>query len=153
MSSAFANPAEGFFVTVDDETGEERGLVELRLSDSEMIGYLRGSFDPAEDFTNLCDSCSDDLANQPVFGLPFVWGLEADGERKFKGGRIQDPESGDTYKSKLKFSEDFSEVELRGYLGSPIFGRTQVWRRASEDEIAQVNAHNGAYGLPALSAD
>jgi len=146
-----ANPAEGFFVTIDDETGEERGLVELRLVDSEMKGFLRGSFDPTEDFTSLCETCSDELQNQPVFGLPFVWGLEANGKRKFKGGRIQDPESGKTYKSKLKFNDDFSEVELRGYIGSPLLGRTQVWRRATDLDVARINTHNATYGLPALA--
>ena len=149
---AFAqHPADGYYVTIDDETEAPKGLVELRVQDDgELVGYLRGSFDPTSDMSGLCDTCEDELANQPVYGLPFVWGLEADGERKFKKGRVQDPEAGKTYKSKIKFNEDFTQAELRGYIGSPVLGRTQVWRRATDADLATINGHNANFGLDAL---
>ena len=50
-----------------------------------------------------------------------------DGE--WTGGEIYDPKSGKTYKSKMKISS--GKLEIRGYLGSPMFGKTTVWSRAS----------------------
>ncbi len=38
-------------------------------------------------------------------------------------GKIYDPESGNTYKSKVRSGED-GQLKIRGYIGLPIFGRT-----------------------------
>ena len=41
-------------------------------------------------------------------------------------GTIYDPESGNTYKSKMKLKSD--ELEIRGYIGMPMFGRTAKFK-------------------------
>jgi len=147
-----ASPSpNGYFVTMDDDTHQPRGLVELRDTDGELTGFLRGSFIDGEDMSEVCNTCSDELLNQPLYGLPFIWDLDYDKPGKYKGGRIMDPESGKTYKSKVKFSDDFNAVELRGYIGSPILGRTQNWRRATEAEIADINARLAGNGLGPLT--
>jgi uncharacterized protein (DUF2147 family) len=51
----------------------------------------------------------------------------SDGE--WSGGEIYDPKSGKTYKSKLKIKGN--SLEVRGYVGSPMFGKTTVWTRIS----------------------
>ena len=148
---ALAQSADGYFVTVDDNTGEPRGLVELRTnSDGELEGFLRGTFVAGEDMSRTCITCKDELLDQPLYGLRIVYGLEPKSERKWKSGRVVDPESGDTYKAKVEYSDDFAEVELRGYIGTPLLGRSQVWRRASAEELAAIEAGNAAVGLPAL---
>ena len=42
-------------------------------------------------------------------------------------GQITDPRSGNTYQAKL-WVDDQGNLNLRGYLGIPLFGQTQVWR-------------------------
>jgi uncharacterized protein (DUF2147 family) len=49
--------------------------------------------------------------------------LEAEGE-------ILDPDDGRMYRCTLKLAVDGATLEVRGYVGVPIFGRTQIWRRA-----------------------
>lgn len=49
-----------------------------------------------------------------------------DGE--WTGGKIYDPKSGKTYSSKMKLSG--RELNIRGYVGVSMFGRTTVWTRA-----------------------
>ena len=44
-------------------------------------------------------------------------------------GTINDPSSGNTYSCKLKLTGKL--LELRGYIGLSLFGRTEVWSRAS----------------------
>ena len=141
---------DGYYVTVDDSTGEARGLVELREVDGELKGFLRGTFAEGEDMSGTCITCSDALLDQPLYGLPFIWDLEFDKPGRYKGGRIMDPESGKTYKSKVKFADDFDTLELRGYLGSPILGRTQNWRRATPAELDRINANLAGSGLGPL---
>lgn len=50
-----------------------------------------------------------------------------DGE--WTGGTIYDPKSGKTYKGKMKLVQ--GRLEIRGYLGSPMFGKTATWTRSS----------------------
>ena len=149
-----AQSADGYFVTIDDETHAPKGLVELRVADSgELEGFLRGSFDPASDMSGTCDTCPEEMIGLPVMGLRIVYGLEPNGDVKFKKGRVVDPEAGKTYKAKVEYSDDFDTVELRGYIGSPVLGRTQTWRRATADELAVINANNAAFGLAALPVE
>jgi uncharacterized protein (DUF2147 family) len=46
------------------------------------------------------------------------------------GGDILDPDSGKVYRVRLKLLGDGRELQVRGYIGVPMLGRTQVWRRA-----------------------
>lgn len=42
-------------------------------------------------------------------------------------GEITDPRSGNIYNAKIWIDED-GNLRLRGYIGIPLFGQTQVWR-------------------------
>lgn len=50
-----------------------------------------------------------------------------DGE--WTGSELYDPKSGKIYKSKMKLKE--GTLEIRGYVGSPVFGKTTVWTKVS----------------------
>lgn len=47
---------------------------------------------------------------------------------EYTGGKIYDPQSGKTYKCNMKLAGN--ELNIRGYVGIPMFGRTSVWTRA-----------------------
>ena len=47
----------------------------------------------------------------------------------YTGGQILDPAKGSSYKLRLKPIEGGKKLEVRGYIGSPMFGRTQTWVR------------------------
>lgn len=54
---------------------------------------------------------------------------------KFKGssweeGKIYDPKSGKTYDCILKVKENNKVLDIRGYVGVPMFGRTSTWTRS-----------------------
>jgi len=51
------------------------------------------------------------------------------GDGEWSGGEIYDPKSGKTYKSKMKLKGN--SLEVRGYVGSPMFGKTTTWTRVS----------------------
>jgi uncharacterized protein (DUF2147 family) len=46
------------------------------------------------------------------------------------GGSLYDPKSGNTYHGTM--SVEGETLKLRGYIGFPIFGRTETWQRAPE---------------------
>jgi len=47
---------------------------------------------------------------------------------KWVGGTAYDPNNGKTYRCEIRLQGDY-ELALRGYIGIPLFGRTEVWRR------------------------
>ncbi len=54
----------------------------------------------------------------------------ADDKAVFEGGDILDPNNGKVYKRKLKLIDNGSKLEVRGYIGISLLGRTQTWIRA-----------------------
>jgi uncharacterized protein (DUF2147 family) len=54
--------------------------------------------------------------------------LSRDGDGAWSGGFIYDPNSGKTYRCKLKL-KDRNTLKLRGYIGISLLGRTDVWTR------------------------
>jgi uncharacterized protein (DUF2147 family) len=47
----------------------------------------------------------------------------------FEGTEILDPFSGNTYRVKLTLKEQGQKMDVRGFVGLSLFGRTQVWER------------------------
>ena len=69
------------------------------------------------------------LRARKIIGLPLLTGfVPADKANKWEGGRIYNPEDGETYKSTMTLIEG-GKLEVRGYVGLPIFGKSQVWTR------------------------
>src|SRR6187402_3261309 len=89
----------GRWKTVDDQTGETKGIVVLtQTANGEIEGRIERVFSPpAPSPSPLCEKCPGALKDQPIVGMRFLWGFTADGKR-FSGGRLLDPESGKTYK-------------------------------------------------------
>jgi hypothetical protein len=50
----------------------------------------------------------------------------------FEGGDILDPNNGKVYRVKLKLIDDGSKLDVRGYIGTPMLGRTQTWVAPNE---------------------
>ena len=54
--------------------------------------------------------------------------LSGDGDGKWSGGFIYDPNSGKTYRGKLRLV-DTNTLEVRGFIGISLIGRTETWTR------------------------
>ena len=71
------------------------------------------------------------LRNTPIIGLRLLKDFVYDENNLWKEGTIYDPESGNTYSCKLTL-KDHSTLEVRGYVGLSLFGRTDIWKRQKE---------------------
>jgi len=67
-----------------------------------------------------------DLQKRPIVGLNLVKGFTFD-DGVWEDGEIYDPESGKTYSCRMKLKGD--KLDVRGYIGMAMFGRTVVWSR------------------------
>lgn len=127
FASAASLSPEGKWKTIDDETGEAKSLVTVWIEDGELMGRIDKLIDPTEP-NPKCDDCKGKRKGQPIEGMTFVWGLEQDGD-EWNGGTILDPGNGKEYKAKMKVIEDGAKLEVRGFIGFALIGRTQVWER------------------------
>jgi uncharacterized protein (DUF2147 family) len=68
------------------------------------------------------------LNNRPVLGMRILEGFTAEGGNSWGKGTCYDPKSGNTYRGRIHLAAS-DRLELRGYIGIPLFGRTSVWTR------------------------
>jgi uncharacterized protein (DUF2147 family) len=68
------------------------------------------------------------LRNRPILGLQIMKGLIAKGGNRWGDGACYDPESGNSYKCKMRLVSP-GRLELRGYIGISLLGRNYVLTR------------------------
>ena len=55
-------------------------------------------------------------------------GMKAKGDA-YEGGHIVDPDNGEIYQCKIKLDATGNKLEVRGFIGVSLFGRSQIWMR------------------------
>ena len=69
------------------------------------------------------------LRSREVLGMPLIWSFKKTSEpNAFEDGKIYNGENGKTYNANITLQPD-GKLRLRGYVGSPMFGETQIWTR------------------------
>jgi uncharacterized protein (DUF2147 family) len=119
----------GLWQTVSDRTGQADGLVRIVEVDGEYIGTVVAVFSPPAESSNpLCEACKGDLKDRPIVGMAILHGIRrsADG---YSTGEILDPDEGRVYRCRIALLDDGRKLEVRGYIGIPLFGRSQTWTR------------------------
>lgn len=98
------------------------------------ITWLREPLFPADDEPWLRGKPKTDRNNPveakrstPILGMQVLWGLKPDGAG-WGDGHLYDPESGRTYRCTAKLLTA-SRLQLHGYVGIRLFGRSTVWTR------------------------
>lgn len=119
----------GLWKTIDDDGKTEKSLVRIGEQGGVLVGSIDKLLDPKAAADAKCDKCTDDRKDKPVLGLQIIRGVKAEGEGVWGGGEILDPNNGKTYKTRLKPVDGGKKLEVRGYIGAPLFGRTQTWVR------------------------
>ena len=117
----------GTWQTIDDHWNKVKSIVEIKIENGELRGYVRKIFLlPHEGTDPICTECDGQLKNSKVVGMRIIWGFKKEGD-KWVDGKILDPGNGNIYASSL-WLIDSDTLKVRGYIG-PIY-RSQVWRRA-----------------------
>ena len=126
---AQATPA-GLWKTIDDETKQEKSLVRISEANGVYSAKVERLLDPTKQDAK-CDKCSDERKDKPVLGMTIVRNVKqsADDKALWDGGEILDPNNGKTYKVRMKPVDGGKVLEVRGYIGAPLLGRTQTWQR------------------------
>ncbi|EQA38879.1 PF09917 family protein [Leptospira inadai serovar Lyme str. 10] len=121
-------PVVGKWKTIDDEDGTEKSVVEVYEQGGKIYAKIVSLRDPVDKDgkPKVCTKCEGVDKDKPVVGLVIMKGLSADGD-EFTGGTIMDPNNGKTYKCKIKAVEGGKKLNVRGFIGFSLIGRTQTW--------------------------
>ena len=125
---AQASPV-GTWTTIDDATGQPRSVIEVyEAADGTLAGRVERVLQSTRGPNPLCGKCRGERRNQPIEGMVILWGMQQSGE-EWKGGRILDPASGKVYSATLRPVAGGKQLQVRGFVGFSLLGRTQVWVR------------------------
>ncbi|WP_252176883.1 DUF2147 domain-containing protein [Endozoicomonas sp. 4G] len=125
---SFANGYVGQWHTINEDTNKPESLVTIWEEDNQLKGKVVQILDPATRGA-VCEKCKGDKKNQKIEGMTFLWGMKKDGS-KYDNGNVLDPKSGKVYSGSMKLIDEGQKLELRGYVGFSLLGRTTVWLKA-----------------------
>lgn len=118
----------GLWRSIDDETGKPRALIRIYEQDGKLFGKVEDGLVKGESPDQVCDKCTDERKGMKKLGLVIIRNLVRDGD-VWEGGDILDPDNGKVYRCRLRVVDDNRSLEVRGYIGFALLGRTQVWER------------------------
>lgn len=133
-----------FVLAADDavigtwKTADGRALIKIYHCGTNICGrvaWLREPDFPADDREGMAGKPRTDrhnpnpeLRNHRVIGLQIMEGFTRGDDDRWDHGTIYDSDSGKTYRSRLTLIGP-NRLDLHGYIGIPLFGRSQIWTR------------------------
>jgi uncharacterized protein (DUF2147 family) len=103
--------------------------------DGVYVGRVVKAFKkPGEKVLTTCEKCPGDRKGANMLGLTIIYDMKRDG-LKYRDGSILDPRDGTLYHAQMDLSEDGKELGVRGYIGVPLLGMTQVWHRLPDNAM------------------
>jgi uncharacterized protein (DUF2147 family) len=119
----------GLWKTIDDETKTEKSYVRITDAGGVLGGKVEKIIDPTKQ-DDKCDKCTDDRKDKPKLGMTIVEGVKKHADEAYwDGGTILDPNNGKVYKVRMTPKDGGKSLDVRGYIGMPLLGRTQTWIR------------------------
>ena len=120
----------GTWTTIDDATGKPKSIVQITESNGKLEGKVLEVLQSEQGPHPVCKECDGERKDKPVEGMVIIWGVEKDDD-VWDGGKILDPKNGKTYKVKLTMMEGGNKLDVHGYIGFALLGRSQIWERKS----------------------
>jgi uncharacterized protein (DUF2147 family) len=131
--------AAGLWEKVDDSGSPEAWFLIYECG-GVYVGQIAKIFPkPGENPSQLrCTKCEGEQKNAPVLGITFIKGMRRNG-LNYENGTILDPRDGSVYSAQMELSPDGGRLTVRGYLGIPLLGQSQVWRRLPNTALDSLN--------------
>ncbi len=127
-------PGSDAVVGTWETAGPKKGHVQIYEKGGTFFGKLVKIEDPTDPGTGKpkLDRKNPNASKQsrPLLGLPIMYNFRYDGENVWSDGKIYDPENGKEYNCKMSL-KDPNTLEVRGYIGISLLGRTQTWTRVN----------------------
>ena len=129
--------AVGLWEQVDEKTGKAESWFSIVEQDGVYTGTIVKMFqkpgDPPPE-TFRCTKCEGAEKGAPVLGLALIKGMKRKG-LSYEDGTIMDPRDGTVYRALMNLSPDNRQLEVRGFLGIAVLGRSQMWNRLPDNAM------------------
>jgi uncharacterized protein (DUF2147 family) len=129
--------AVGLWEQVDEKSRQPESWFNIVEKDGVYVGTIVKMFpkpgDPPPE-TFRCSKCEGAEKDQPVLGLTLIKGMKRKGV-KYEDGTIMDPRDGKVYSALMEISPDNKHLEVRGYYGFALLGRSQTWNRLPDNAM------------------
>ena len=129
--------AVGLWEQIDEKTGKAESWFNIVEKDGVYIGTIVKMFqkpgDPPPESWR-CTKCEGADKNAQVLGLVLIKGMMRKG-LSYENGTILDPRDGSVYRALMQLSADGTQLEVRGYLGIAMLGRSQIWKRLPDNAM------------------
>lgn len=119
----------GKWKTIDDETGNEKSIVEIYQKDGKAYAKIVELLEEGKE-DKVCEECKGAKKNKPIKGMEIINGLSKDGN-EWNDAKILDPKTGKEYKCYITLEGD-NKLKVRGYVGFALLGRTQYWHKVEK---------------------
>ncbi len=121
----------GLWKTFHAESPVPRSLVRVTETNGVVSARIEKLLDPSLKPDVVCARCKDELRDKPIIGMTVVRGVRQSRSDPsvWDGGEILEPEDGKIYSVRMKPWDGGQRLEVRGYLGVPMLGRTLNWVR------------------------
>lgn len=116
------------------QTGSGKARVQIKKAGTKYYGQIVWLKTPLNNEGKpKLDVNNPDITKRqhPLIGLHMLLGFEYIGGNKWENGTIYDPENGKTYSCKAELINENS-LNIRGYIGFSLIGRTDTWTRVSK---------------------
>ncbi|WP_078063310.1 DUF2147 domain-containing protein [Solirubrum puertoriconensis] len=113
------------------KNGEGTGMVQIYKKGDQYYGrvvWLKVPNNPDGTPRTDINNPDEKLRSRPLKGLENLRNFKYVGDGQWEAGQIYDPKTGNDYSCEMKLVDD-NTLEVRGYIGVSLFGRTDVWKR------------------------
>jgi uncharacterized protein (DUF2147 family) len=114
------------------KTGDGNAMVRIYKNGEKYQGkivWLKEPLDPETGKPKLDKNHSDEASRKrQILGLINIWGFTQTEKNVWEEGNIYDPKNGNTYSCTIKMTNS-NTLEVRGYIGVSLIGRTDVWTK------------------------
>jgi len=124
--------AVGYWQTIDDKTHHARSVIQVWKKGNAYFGKIDFIYPvDGQKKTDRCAECKGKFHNHPMLGLTIMKDFQKIRDGYYAKGTIMDPRSGKVYKCHMAVKDGGRHLLVHGYIGIPLFGRTQTWNRVA----------------------
>jgi uncharacterized protein (DUF2147 family) len=111
---------------------DRSGIFEIIVAEENITGITRWGEKPEIDRHNPDPA----LQKRSLKDITFLWGFNYNSKNNsWQDGQVYDPEKGKTYSAKMHLHKTADILEMRGYIGISLFGRSAKFERVQERDM------------------
>ena len=113
---------------------KKESKIEIYIKDNSFFGKIIWLKNPLDEHGNIKldkKNTNESIREKPINGLVIMKDLKYKKKGEWSDGEIYDARSGKTYSLKV-YMQNTNKLELRGYIGHTLFGKTTSWTRVKD---------------------